>query len=276
MPSVDRPGCRLCYDLVDVTPPWIDQPGTIVFHHGVSVTAALWSDWIPVLCGTHRILTFDTRGFGRSAPHDQAIPWSPDLMVGDLMAVADAADLSRFHLVGESAGGTAAIAAAISHPDRIASLTVCNGAADGTAIRNVRGVWDERLGHEGRDAWIDGMMEWRFFPGGLPPRKRDWFRQQQATCSAEATTAIAAMLLRTDLSGEVPRIRAPTLILSPDSSPFIPVGAAVDLQSRIPGSELQVVPHARHGMPLSHGHECATALLAFLERNAAAPSPAGA
>ena len=144
-----------------------------------------------------------------------------DLMVGDLMAVADAAGLERFHLVGESAGGTAALAAAISCPGRIASLTVSNGAANGSAIQNVRGVWNERLGDAGRDAWVDRMMEWRFFADGLPKEKYEWFRNQQATCSAEATTGIAALLLRTDLSEAVSRIATPTLILSPDSSPFI-------------------------------------------------------
>jgi pimeloyl-ACP methyl ester carboxylesterase len=152
MPDVERPGCQLAYELLDVTPPWVEHPETIVFYHGVSVTAALWSDWIPVLCNDYRILTFDTRGFGRSAPHDPEIPWSMELMVGDLLAVADAAALTRFHLVGESAGGTAALATAMSHPARIASLTVSNGAANGTAIQNVRGVWTEQLGQAGRDA----------------------------------------------------------------------------------------------------------------------------
>lgn len=268
MPYVDRPGCQLAYELLEITPPWVENPETIIFYHGVSVTAGLWGDWIPVLCSNYRIVTFDTRGFGRSSPHDLDIPWSMELMVGDLMAVADAARLVRFHLVGESAGGTAALAAAISHPERIASLTVSNGAANGTAIQNVRGVWSEQLGQAGRDAWVDRMMQWRFFPGGLPKPKYEWFRNQQATCSADATTGIAALLLRTDLSEEVSRIDAPTLILSPDSSPFIPVGIVADLHARIPSSELQVFSHARHGLPLSHGRECATSLLEFLGRRA--------
>ena len=266
MPYVDRPGCRLAYQVLDVTPAWVTAPETIVFYHGVSVTADLWGDWIPVLCGGYRIVTFDTRGFGRSAPHDLDVPWSFELMVDDLMAVADAAGLGRFHLVGESAGGTAALAAAIAHPDRVASLTVSNGAANGTAIQNVRGVWNETLGVDGRERWVEQMMGWRFHPDGLPAAKYDWFRAQQAGCSAAATTGIAALLLRTDLSDQVGEIGVPVLILSPDGSPFIPVGVAAEMQARIPGAELQVVPHARHGMPLSHGRQCAESLLAFLQR----------
>jgi pimeloyl-ACP methyl ester carboxylesterase len=266
MPYVDRPGCRLAYQVLDVTPAWVTAPETIVFYHGVSVTAGLWGDWIPVLCSAYRIVTFDTRGYGRSAPHDLDIPWSMELMVADLMAVADAAGLTRFHLVGESAGGTAALAATIAHPDRVASLIVSNGAANGTAIQNVRGVWNETLGEGGRDGWVEQMMQWRFFPDGLPKPKYEWFRRQQATCSAEATTGIAALLLRTDLSDRVAEIAVPTLILSPDASPFIPVGIAAALQAQIPGAKLQVFAHARHGMPLSHGRACAKSVLAFLQR----------
>ena len=266
MPYVDRPGCRLAYKVLDVTPAWVTSPETIVFYHGVSVTADLWGDWIPVLCKAYRIVTFDTRGFGGSSPHDLDIPWSMELMVADLVAVADAAGLARFHLVGESAGGTAALAAAIAHPGRVTSLTVSNGAADGTAIQNVRGVWNETLGEGGRNAWVEQMMQWRFFPDALPAAKYEWFRRQQATCSAEATTGIAALLLRTDLTDRVAEIGVPTLILSPDASPFIPVGVAAALHAQIPGAELQVVPRARHGMPLSHGRHCAKSLLAFLRR----------
>lgn len=266
MPFVDRPGCRLFYRLVDVVPPWAEGPPTILLHHGVSTTSALWSEWIPALCQDYRLLLFDTRGFGRSSPHARDEPWSWDLLVGDILAVADAAALERFHLVGESAGGTAAIAAALRHPDRLLSLTVSNGAHNGTLIRNVGGVWSERMAASGQEDWAAQMMEWRFHPGSLSAEKERWFRDQQATCSADATLAIADLLLRTDLSDDVAAITVPTLILSPDASPFISARIAADLHARIPGAELKIVPHSRHGLPFSHGPECARTLKDFLQR----------
>jgi pimeloyl-ACP methyl ester carboxylesterase len=266
MPYVDRPGCRLSYTLVDVTPPWVEDPPTILFHHGVSTTSALWSGWIPALCEDYRLLFFDTRGFGQSSLNAEDVPWTWDLLVGDLLAVADACGLGRFHLVGESAGGTAAIATAVRHPDRLLSLTVSNGAHNGTLIRNVGRVWSERMATSGQEDWAAQMMEWRFFPGSLSAEKERWFRHQQATCSADATLAIADLLLRTDLSDEVAAIAVPTLILSPDASPFISAQIAADLHARIEGAELKVVPHSRHGLPFSHGPECAGSLKEFLQR----------
>lgn len=266
MPFVERPGCRLFYTVVDVTAPWVQDAPAIIFHHGVSATGALWSDWIPVLCDKFRLVLFDTRGFGRSTPHPGDAAWSMELLVDDILAVADAERLERFHLVGESAGGTVALAAALSHPGRLVSLTVSNAAHLGTAVRNVRGLWGERIAGDGQEEWAAQMMQWRFFPGALPEEKHRWFFEQHATCSAEATLALADLLLRTDLSDRVQAIETPTLILSPDSSPFIPVEIAADLRAKVAGSELQVFPHSRHGLPLSHGRECARALRMFLRR----------
>jgi pimeloyl-ACP methyl ester carboxylesterase len=266
MPFVDRPGCRLGYHVIDATPPWVKNPPTIIFHHGVSTTAALWSDWVPVLCDAYRLVLFDTRGFGRSTPLDEALPWSFELMVGDILAIAEAEGLQRFHLVGESAGGTAALAAAVAHPGRLLSLTVSNAAHRGSAVRNVRGLWSERIAAAGQADWATQMMEWRFFPGALTEAKYRWFHDQQAECSAAATLGLADLLLRSDLSAAVGGITVPTLILHPDSSPFIPVEIAADLHARVPGAELQVFPHAKHGLPLSHGRDCAAVLRDFLER----------
>ena len=266
MPFVDRPRCRLFYTVVDVTPPWVEDPPTVIFHHGVSATGALWSDWIPMLCDEYRLVLFDTRGFGQSTPLSGDAAWSMELLVDDILAVADAERLERFHLVGESAGGTVALATAVSHPERLLSLTVSNAAHVGSAVRNVRGLWGERIAGGGQEEWAAQMMEWRFFPGSLPEEKRRWFFDQHTTCSAEATLALADLLLRTDLSDPVQAIATPTLILSPDSSPFIPVEIAADLRAKVAGSELQVFPHSRHGLPLSHGRECALALRMFLQR----------
>jgi pimeloyl-ACP methyl ester carboxylesterase len=271
VPTVDRPGCRLSYTVIDVTPPWAAQPETILFHHGVSATGALWSDWVPVLCDAYRLVLLDTRGFGRSVPLAAEAEWSMEVVVGDLLAVAAAEGLDRFHLVGESAGGTVAMAMAAAHPGRIRSLTVSNAAHKGTAVRNVRGVWQERIAESGQADWAARMMEWRFFPGALPPAKHRWFLEQQARCSAEATLGLADLLLRTDLTDAVGAIRAPMLILSPDSSPFVPVEIAADLHARVPGSELQVFAHARHGLPLSHGRICAQVVRDFLRRRCGDP-----
>src|SRR4051794_20294613 len=114
MGQIERPSCRLSWRVIDAVPPWCPAPETILFHHGIGATGALFSDWVPALCDRYRILLLDTRGFGASTLVSPDAPWDMAVMVSDLLAVAEAERLDRFHLVGESAGGPVALAAAIA------------------------------------------------------------------------------------------------------------------------------------------------------------------
>jgi pimeloyl-ACP methyl ester carboxylesterase len=49
--------------------------------------------------------------------------------VEDVLAVADHLGITRFHYVGLSLGGMMSQQLAISHPGRVASVTICNSAA---------------------------------------------------------------------------------------------------------------------------------------------------
>ena len=60
-------------------------------------------------------------------------------------------------------------------------------------------------------------------------------------------------------------MKVPTLLLHPDSSPFIPVPIMADLHALIPGAQLRIFPYAKHGLPFSHADECSQALRAFLD-----------
>src|SRR5262249_25653967 len=118
----------LHYDSLDQVAPWQANGEAILFHHGIGSCAEIWRGWWPALINAYRLVSFDMRGCGRSHIPPAEFAWSLELLVDDVFAVADAAGLQRFHLVGESIGGTVALAAALARPDRIATLAVSNGA----------------------------------------------------------------------------------------------------------------------------------------------------
>ena len=126
----------------------------------------------------YRLVSFDMRGYGRSHIPAADFAWSLDLMVDDLFAVADAAGLQRFHLVGELIGGTVALAAALAQPQRIATLTVSNGAHLGASIQRVE-AWRRQLDEGGVKAWSDAFLRDRFHDDALSPEQRAWFAAQQ-------------------------------------------------------------------------------------------------
>lgn len=267
MPFVEDRDARIYYEVIDPAPTQIAQPPTLIFHHGVAANLDLWNGWLAQLTERYRVVRFDMRGCGRSSVPGPGFRWSLGVLADDVLAVAGAANVENFHFVGESFGGTVGLYLAIYCGDRLTSLTVSNGAPRGGLVRNLA-CWRDIIKTKGQEAWADQMMEWRFFPGAVSQEQFDWLREQHITCSASATLAIADLLATTNLSGELDRIKTPTLLLSPDASPFIPVTVMADMRQHIPDCELQVFAHTRHGLPLSHGADCAQVLRDFLARHA--------
>jgi pimeloyl-ACP methyl ester carboxylesterase len=271
MPLAETKNGPLHYEIVDQVAGWnsassyAERP-TILFHHGIGGCAGMWAGWLPKLIDGYRIVKWDMRGYGRSAT--TGFDWSLDLLVSDVFAVADAAGAARFHLVGESIGGTVALAAALAQPGRLATLTVSNGAHLGASIQRVQ-VWRRQLDEGGSKGWSDAFMQDRFYDQSLTPERWAWFAAQQAKWPRESILNALGVLIGTDLSDRLAAIRCPTLLLHPDASPFIPVPIMAELHRLLPGSQLNVIGHSRHGLPYSHDGRCAELLRSFLDSQAA-------
>ena len=262
--AVTRQG-SLHYEIVDRVAPARAPREAILFHHGMGASAGIWAGWFPALADAHRLLSFDMRGYGRSPVPAADFAWSLEQMVDDLFAVADAAGLQRFHLVGESIGGTVALAAALARPQRIATLTVSNGAHLGASIRRAE-AWQRQLDEGGVKAWSDAFLRDRFHDDALSADQRAWFAAQQEKWPRESILNALRVLIGTDLSARLKDIAQPTLLLHPDGSPFIPVPVMAELHRLLPDAELNVIGHSRHGLPYSHATVCASLLRAFLDR----------
>jgi len=264
MSAVQVPDCTLHYELLDATLPWIEEPETIVFYHGLGANAKIWRSWAPMLADRFRMLSFDMRGHGRSAHPTPGAALDLDLLVNDLFAVVDAAGVQRFHLVGESIGGTLALLAGLRAPERLLTLTVSNGAHVGGSINNLDN-WKQIIDARGMKGWSEHMMDARFFPGALSQSMHDWYARMQANVSQDVLLRAVRLLAGADLSAQLPHLGMPVLLLHPDSSPFIPVALMADLKTRLPQSRLHVFPHNKHGLPFSHADLCAEALREFLD-----------
>jgi pimeloyl-ACP methyl ester carboxylesterase len=249
----------------DLRAPWTRSGLPVVFHHGIGTNQDVWSDWLPVISPRHVCHRFDFRGFGQSVIPPEGHNWSLDEFIDDLMAVTDATGAERVHIVGESMGGTVALAAALRHPQRFASVTISNAAYKGSAIGRLPG-WHEEIARDGMAAWAERLMGFRFAPGALDAERHRWYATEQARGKAHVILGIGDLLARTDLGDALPKLQAPLLILMPDGSPFVSVQQGVDIKARVPDAELAVFPGTRHGLPFSHGRECAERLLAFLDR----------
>ncbi len=259
------PGCTLDWSLIDLTPPWVTSPDTIVVHHGIGAARDIFAGWLPSLIGTHRVLSFDMRGHGASGRPDDATGIDIDRLSDDLFAVMDAAGVQRAHLVGESIGGTIVLNAALRAPHRVLTLTVSNGAHLGVSIRSVGG-WKQMIENEGMEAWSAFMMRSRFHDDAITQQAWRWFEAQQARTCPKTVLRMLAALVGADLTGRLPGLVPPLMLLHPDGSPFIPVAVMSQFRELVPGARLHVIGNARHGLPFSHPDLCAKLLADFVSR----------
>jgi pimeloyl-ACP methyl ester carboxylesterase len=265
MALVETAHGSLYYEIIDRVVPWEERRDPILFHHGIGASAGIWTEWIAALADRHAIVTFDMRGYGRSVIPAADFRWSLEQFITDVFTVADAAALTRFHLVGESIGGTIGLAATLAQPERIATLTVSNGGHLGASIQRVH-EWRRQLDELGVKTWSDIFMRDRFHEDALSPERWAWFAAQQEAWTPNSVMSALAVLVGTDLAPRLPEIRCPVLLLHPDGSPFIPVSVAAEMHRLLPNATLTVFGPARHGLPFSHGRQCAALLRSFLDR----------
>lgn len=110
------------------------------------------------------------------------------------------------------------------------------------------------------------MMDKRFVPGTLDEARRSWFEAEQEKSPDHVTVGYGELLAGADLTPELPRIKAPLLILMPDRSPFVTARMGMELAEHLPHAELCMFPGVRHGLPFSHAVECSERLAQFLDR----------
>ncbi|HCU90193.1 MAG TPA: hypothetical protein DGR97_09625 [Gammaproteobacteria bacterium] len=99
----------------------------IVFIHGFSLDSRMWESQFETFARNYRVIRYDLRGFGRSAPvtHD---PFDP---VQDLKELLDYLNVKSATLAGLSLGGSVAIDFALAFPTYTTRLVAADSGLTG-------------------------------------------------------------------------------------------------------------------------------------------------
>ena len=91
----------------------------IVLLHGGWTDSRIWAQLSRFLPLPQRVIYYDARGYGRSAP-----PTASFSQFEDAVTVLDQLGVSSALLVGHSGGGATALSLAVTHPERVAGLVL--------------------------------------------------------------------------------------------------------------------------------------------------------
>ncbi len=234
----------------------------LVLTHSLGSDHDMWDPQIEALKDQYYIIAIDNLGHGQSD-----VP-AGDYTVTDLaavaIAVADAAELERFHYCGLSVGGLTGLQLAVHHSDRLLSLTLCNtGAKIGTPE-----LWDERIRTAktaGMSALVDAVIA-RWFSPDFAEREPQRFAQTRATLLAtdpDGYAGVCAAIRDADLREDVGSITVPTLVIGGENDQAAPIEQARWLHEQIAGSRL-VELNAAHISNLDREPEFTAAFSQFL------------
>ena len=149
---------------------------------------------------------------------------------------------------GLSMGGYVALALALRHPRKVASLVLANtrAEADDAQARERRDAAVARIRQGGLSGYLDELAP-RLVHAGAPPglveRVREIAGRQPGDAIAEALRALRD---RPDRTADLSRIGVPTLVVWGDADSITPEAAARALASGIPGARLEVIAKAGH------------------------------
>ena len=115
MPRIARDGLHIQYDLSGAGP-------AVILVQGVGVIGSGWEPQVIGLRDRFTVITIDNRGIGKSTLDERQL--TIEDMAADVLAVADAERLGRFHLAGHSMGGVIAQHIALTSRARVLSVAL--------------------------------------------------------------------------------------------------------------------------------------------------------
>jgi 3-oxoadipate enol-lactonase len=234
-------GVRIAYEALGHGSP-------LLLVQGLGYARWGWDPVTPPLAERFRLIRFDNRGIGESEV--PAGPYSVGRLARDAVAVLDAAEVDRAHVVGASLGGMIAQQVAADFPDRVDRLVLACTTAGGAEAAPMpaqtvalmqeaatmppevalRRFVENALAPDADAALVEEVFRLRL---ANPPDPVGWQAQAAAGAAFDAT-------------GLLERIAAPTLILHGTLDTVIDPRNAEVIARRIPGSRVKLFEGCGH------------------------------
>jgi pimeloyl-ACP methyl ester carboxylesterase len=237
--QIERDGVQVYYEVAGSGP-------ALLLTHGFTASSHMFARNIPALAAHNTVITWDMRGHGRSDyPLDPAA-YSPELSIGDMVAILDAVGVERAVIAGHSLGGFLSLAFNVVHPERVAALLLID-TGPGYRKSETREGWNrmaeqyaiafERRGLDALGTSEEVTADVHRDASGLAHAARGVLAQRDAT-----------------VIESLPGIAVPTLVIvGEDDAPFL--DGSKYMAAKIPGAKLAVVAGAGHAPNITHPAE---------------------
>ncbi|MBM3486127.1 MAG: alpha/beta fold hydrolase [Alphaproteobacteria bacterium] len=255
---------RLAYDRMGRGP-------LLFFLHGIGGSRSNWHLQLPAFATDFTAISWDARGYGLSEDYDGPLDFAD--FSADVVRVLDHLGADKAHLCGLSMGGRIAQDFYPRHPERVATLTLCDtfpGFEGATRAQTPEEFVDSRIKPllEGKTpmevaaARVGRLMS--------PKRSEDAFRravESSASIHIESYIKTVRASIAFNRAADLPNIKVPTLLIFGREDPLTPPAIGEVMARHIPDSRLVVLEDAGHMANLEQPAAFNAALRAFLARH---------
>lgn len=232
------------------------QGRPLVLISGLGQGAKFWSYLVPDLSQKFQVITFDTRGIGQSDNLDDR-PYTVESLADDTIALLDALQLKRPHLVGHSLGAAIAFEIGRRQPDKTSKVMMISGLYPGpTAVLPTERVLDLLANHEGNPSDILGRGIGLATAPDFMGKQFNLFKSFVQTAlnqiqlphiylhqSEAGTTYLATDKLEQDFE-------LPLCLIYGEYDELAHVKNGERIKAKVPTAELHIIPDAAHLVPV--------------------------
>ena len=260
----------------------LDPP--IVLSHGVTLSVRTWVHQLEALPKEgFRTIAFDHRGHGRSVLGSEG--HSLENLGRDVKTVLEGLDLRDAVLVGHSMGGVAVQSFVTRFPevaaDRVAGIVLLSTLAYtpfGSRSTRTKARLEQLTKHSPDAQWLWdspnlGFLAARVGFGEHPrPSHVELVRKMMGECPSETRRDAPRVLIGLDLTGDLPHIRIPTLVVGGTADVLTPPFEARRRAGLIPGARLELMHGGGHMLMLERTEELDRLIVDFA-RAVRTPAP---
>ncbi len=239
---------------------------SVILIHGNTSSSVWWEYTFERLKDApYRLIAPDLRGRGDT--DGPSAHWTVEMLAADIIGLAQALKLDRFHLVGHSLGACVALQLALDHKPNVLSLTLLN---PGWVAGDMPAAVGDQARIEQMIANKDLLKMALRGVAALHPDNDAWKRLEAASLKQrdEASLQGVAALKSWNVVDRLPKLGGiPTLVTRGTGDLYLSTeDVALKSVNGIPGARYEVIPNATHSPNVENPDAWAALLRQHLDR----------
>jgi pimeloyl-ACP methyl ester carboxylesterase len=256
LPVFDGAGIRIYRDD-------FEEKATVLILHGWGGSSDSWLTVQKILTGHgYKVIVPDFPGFGKSVTPPSA--WGIKDYTDFVLKFIEQTKLDNFFLIGHSFGGRISVRLASEYPEKIRGLILCDAAGikPKMGFKNLTIFFLARLGNA-----IFTPKHLARFKDSVRNIFYAFLRNKDYVKAKGTMRETIIKVLEEDLSPELPKINAKTLIVWGSQDKMVPLKYGYIFKEKIAGSQMEIIPKIGHSPHLEVPGRLAEIILKFLDKN---------